>query len=110
MSERAFYSIDTSVLQAFNRLVGPQQRSKIVERLMIQHISGQSDAIAEAARAIENDPSYASVMADSGAFGFENLERLEQDDHAPKPSPLAKPSSAKPSAAKPSSPPKPAAA
>lgn len=61
MSQRAFYSIDEGILDDFNRLVPAPQRSKIVESLLLQHVSRTANAIEKAARMIEADPSYQSL-------------------------------------------------
>ncbi len=80
MTQRAFYSIDETVLTAFNRHIPPARRSKVVEGLMAQHVAATDDAIAQAARMIEADPSYRDVMADTQAIGFENLLRMDADE------------------------------
>jgi hypothetical protein len=80
MTQRAFYSIDETVLTAFNRQIPPARRSKVVEHLMAQHVAAADDSIAQAARMIEADPSYGDVMADAQAIGFENLLRIDADE------------------------------
>ena len=83
MTQRAFYSIDETVLTAFNRQIPPARRSEVVENLMAQHVAAMDDTIAQAARLIEADPSYGDVMADAQAIGFENLLRMDADDASP---------------------------
>jgi hypothetical protein len=67
-------------LTAFNRQIPPARRSKVVERLMAQLVAAAEHVIAEAARMIEADPSYANVMADAQTIGFENLLRIDADE------------------------------
>lgn len=79
MSQRAFYSIDDSVLECFNRLVPASKRSKLVQNLMAKYVAQSDRLIEKAAREIEADPSYNEVMADFSVFSDEVLNRLRDE-------------------------------
>jgi hypothetical protein len=79
MPQRAFYSIDDDVLVEFNRVVPVRHRSKVVQRLMAQHVARAASSIERAARLIEADPSYREASEDADAMAIETLARL--DDH-----------------------------
>jgi NADPH:quinone reductase-like Zn-dependent oxidoreductase len=80
MSQRAFYSIDETVLDKFNRLVSTGKRSKVVEDLIASHVAIKDDAISQAAKRIEADASYRDVMNDTGSLAFETLIRMDADE------------------------------
>ena len=55
-TKRVLYSIRAEVLDRFNAAFKPTQRSKIIERLMLEAIEGREDRVARAAAAIAADP------------------------------------------------------
>jgi hypothetical protein len=80
MTQRAFYSVDDSVLAEFNRLVPARKRSRVITELMAQHVSNNETALEKAARLIEADADYKDVHEDSALILFENLVRLGRDE------------------------------
>jgi hypothetical protein len=75
-SQRAFYSIDETILDEFNRLVPASKRSKLVQNLMEKFVAQNDFVLEQATRLIENDPSYSAVNEDVAAFSFDTLSRL----------------------------------
>jgi transcription initiation factor TFIIIB Brf1 subunit/transcription initiation factor TFIIB len=59
---RAIYTINPEVLNRFNAAFKPRERSKVVERLIRQELDKHERALAEAARRIETDPRFASIL------------------------------------------------
>ncbi len=54
-TKRVLYSIRAEVLDRFNAAFKPTQRSKVIERLMLEAIEGREDRVALAAAAIAAD-------------------------------------------------------
>jgi metal-responsive CopG/Arc/MetJ family transcriptional regulator len=79
MSQRAFYSIDEEILDGFNRLVPATKRSKLVQKMMAKYVAQNDSLIEQAARQIEADPSYNSIMTDVAAFADDVLNRLRDE-------------------------------
>ena len=80
MAQRAFYSVDETVLAEFNRLVPARKRSRVISELMAKHVANNETALEKAAHMIESDPGYRSVNDDSALLSFESLRRLENNE------------------------------
>lgn len=62
-ASRAIYSIDADLLNRFNAMFAPRERSKMVERLIQSALEQREHSLLEAARKIESDPKFASIRA-----------------------------------------------
>ena len=80
MTQRAFYSVDDTVLAEFNRLVPARKRSSVITELMAKHVATNDTMLEKAAHMIEADPDYRHVQEDSNEFTFESLLRLETNE------------------------------
>ena len=61
LPSRAIFSIDPAVLNQFNALFAPRERSKVVERLLKEELATHQKAMLDAIRKIETDPRCASI-------------------------------------------------
>ncbi len=61
LPSRAIYSIDPSVLRQFNALFAPRERSRVVERLMLNELANRQQSVLDAIRKIKTDPRCASI-------------------------------------------------
>lgn len=71
-TKRVLYSIDPEVVTRFHAIYKGRERSRAVERLMLQAINEREAEVAAAARLIETDPEFAeyrklSAWADAQA-------------------------------------------
>ncbi len=80
MTQRAFYSVDDTVLAEFNRLVPARKRSSVITELMAKHVATNDTALETAAQMIEADPDYKQTHEDSAELTFESLLRLERSE------------------------------
>ena len=58
-TKRVLYSIHSEVVSRFNTLFKGRDRSRVVERLMIQAIEARENEVVAAAKLIETDPAFA---------------------------------------------------
>lgn len=58
-TKRVLYSIHPEVVERFNALFKGRERSRVVERLMLQAINEREAEVVAAAKLIENDPAFA---------------------------------------------------
>ncbi len=75
-AKRAIYSIRDNVLDAFNRAVPQQERSKLVEAFLRRHVQSMESRLEDAARAIEADPDYRDLAEDVASVTSETALRL----------------------------------
>jgi len=55
-AKRVLYTIRADVLERFNSKVRPSQRSKTIERMMLEALQQREDEVVDAAMAIARDP------------------------------------------------------
>jgi hypothetical protein len=77
-TKRVLYSIHPEVLTRFNALFKGRDRSRMVEKFMIQAIDSRASEVAAAAKLIETDPAfseYAAVSEWADAQAVDTLAR-----------------------------------
>jgi hypothetical protein len=55
-AKRVLYTIRADVLERFNSKIRPSQRSKTIERMMLEVLQRREDEVVEAAKALAVDP------------------------------------------------------
>jgi hypothetical protein len=66
-ASRVSFTIDSGVLRAFNAMVPPGQRSRMIEKLMRRSLV-ERQTLEALADEFENHPDFAAARADSVAF------------------------------------------
>ena len=65
---RTTIAIDKATLDRFFRTYPAGKRSAVIERLIARNLEERESALANAARLVETDPAFATVLADSALW------------------------------------------
>ena len=66
---RTSYSITAPTLQGLNAVIPPGERSRVVERFMLQALAEREAELTKIAAAFLTDPANADCVADEAAWG-----------------------------------------